>query len=351
MGVELRNGRPYLYARRRVGGRVKVEYLGPLTPAEADYFRGRAVSDRGVRQAEWREARAVAERAAAVLAAGEDFDRLADRVFRSVMHLVDYRCHRRGEWRRRREAEPVDGTRYALEPKSPGEPAPALITPRTGRPEHQEVLDRAAAGDESVRAEVRGLLQDPVWVAAMGSVADMAGAALVLEASGANVAVQEAVMLKVQEHLQGLLGGDPEPVPLALRMAATRVAKPAPLLVEHDPRGDPPACREVGSGVVIELLQKRPDDVGHHPLAVEDFDQFFLSFLTSNSKEHLTPVRCESVVRERMPLIEVPRKATVDLPQGRERNPVLPELAENEHVDQVKKTDRSGSVQGGRNRG
>lgn len=63
----MRKGRPYLYLRRRVNGRAECEYLGPLSPAEVTYFRGRADADRAVREVEREDRAAEARRAAAVL--------------------------------------------------------------------------------------------------------------------------------------------------------------------------------------------------------------------------------------------------------------------------------------------
>src|SRR5689334_1633052 len=101
MGVEQRKGRLYLYDRRRVGGRLRAEYVGPLDPGAADLFHHRAAMERDRRETQRQTLRIAVERADAVLAAGAEFDRLADRVFRAVMHLTGHHLHHRGEWRRK----------------------------------------------------------------------------------------------------------------------------------------------------------------------------------------------------------------------------------------------------------
>lgn len=224
MTVEARRGRLYHYAARRVGRRVVKEYLGPLTACGAELVRLQveAASDRA-RMVRIERAAAAAE-AAAVLAAADGFDRLADRVFRAVMHLTGHRCHRRGEWRRTRRLTPVATLADLFNPAGPKKPAPSLCRVVTRDPNEQKLLDRAAAGDRSVLPAVRALMKEPRWLESCGSVELMAKASLIAEAAGDHLAVQEAVAEKLDRHVRDLLAGDPDPAPLPVRMAATRAA-------------------------------------------------------------------------------------------------------------------------------
>lgn len=222
MSVELRRGRLYWYDRRRVGGKVRAEYHGPVPPECAVVLRGHA-EDRKLRRLMARENTARAAHAAdAVLGAGEAFDRLADRVFRAVMFLTGHRLHKRAEWRRKRGDEPMGSQATLFNDRK--EPRPALIRPWVDDPAKQQILDRAAKGDFSVLPAVRELFRDERFVEAAGSAAGMAEAALIGQAGGDDVAVAEAMVRSLRQFLQKLLadaGPDPS---CAERLAATRAA-------------------------------------------------------------------------------------------------------------------------------
>jgi hypothetical protein len=222
MGVETRKGRFYLYERRRIGGRLRAEYFGPLDPGAADLLSRRAAMERDRRETKRQILRIAVERADAVLAAAAGFDRLADRVFRSVMHLTGHRLHNRGEWRRKHGGRNVpDMSHFFAPPPGPKRP---IVTPWTPNKEKQKILDRAAAGDETVIPAVRDLLSDPRMVEQIGAVAGLAKTALIAKAAGEHIAVADAIDRKQREYLDQLLAdGGPEPS-FAERMAATRAA-------------------------------------------------------------------------------------------------------------------------------
>jgi hypothetical protein len=218
VGIEMRKGRPYLYQRRRVDGRAECEYLGPLSPAEVSYFRGRADADRAAREVEREEYAAAARRAAAVLDGGAEFDRLADRVFRAVMYLSGFAPHNRGEWRHKRGSTVNTFSATGAETVRP-----PLVQPPVLRPEDQDVLDRAGRGDWSALPQVRELLKDRAYLDAIGGAGEMALFALIAAAAGNNVAVAVAMQQKHGEYLDALLADSPDPT-FAERLAATRAA-------------------------------------------------------------------------------------------------------------------------------
>jgi hypothetical protein len=234
VGVEYRNGRPYWYQRTRVNGRYRAEYVCPLTTSGVAMVR-RNDADKAARRDAARLAVALAvAQADAMLDAGAAFDRLADRVFRVVMFLTGHRLHRRSEWRRQRGGRPVKEIQQMkqtlsritslLASNKPTGPEPALIRPASTDPHENAVLERAAAGDHTALPAVRKLLQNPRYVASFGAVAGMAEVALIRQAAGDNLAVAEAMKLKLEEYTDGLLAdGGPHPT-YAERLAGTRAA-------------------------------------------------------------------------------------------------------------------------------
>src|SRR4051812_13133138 len=105
MGLEHRNGRIYYYRSRRVGGKAQREYVA--AGFAATLIARRDEMDRDKRNfAAWERAE-IRRRADEILAAGEEADRMADRVFRSVMHLTGHALHNRDEWRRTRGVPPM----------------------------------------------------------------------------------------------------------------------------------------------------------------------------------------------------------------------------------------------------
>lgn len=222
MSVEERRGRLYWYERRRVGGKVRAEYHGPVPPEAADLLRAQA-DDRMLHRLIARQEREAATGAAdAVLAVGKAFDRLADRVFRAAMYLTGHRLHKRSEWRRKRGEEPMGSLAGLF--KDPDEPKPALVTPWSENPETKKLLDRAAKGDTAVLPAVRELFKNGRILDQVGSAAGMALTTMIAQAAGANVAVAEAMVTKYHQYIDGLLAdGDPKPT-LAERWTATRAA-------------------------------------------------------------------------------------------------------------------------------
>jgi len=224
VGVELRKGRLYWYERRRVNGRVRVDYFGPVSAAEAKLIRRKAVVAAGLRECARDDAEAARANADAVLATGAEFDRLADRVFRTAMHLAGYRLHRRSEWRRKRGVRPMTNLDELLAANRPNGPAPAIIKPVSTVPAHQTILDRAAAGDRSVLPAVQKLLAETDYAHGWGALAGMARAGLIRMVAGDDLMVAEAVRLKMDDYVRELLAdGGPAPA-YAEKLAATRAA-------------------------------------------------------------------------------------------------------------------------------
>jgi hypothetical protein len=219
MGVELRKGQPYLYRRKREAGRVRCEYLGPLSPAEVRYFRGRAESERSLREVERADRAAEEQKVDAVAGATAAFDRLADRVFRVAMYLVGYAPHKRGEWRKKRGA----AVNAFDELGAGGAIRPPLVKPPAMRPEDQEVLDRAGRGDWSALPAVQEMLKNRSYLDAIGETGELALMSLIASAAGSNVAVALAIREKHREYLDALLADGPQPT-FAERLAATRAA-------------------------------------------------------------------------------------------------------------------------------
>ncbi len=222
MGIEWRNGRPYLYERKRVNGRLRGTYVCALKWGTEGLLRTQMAQDR-IRREEARFAvEEVAEWAARVLDAGAAFDRLADQVFRAVMFLTGHRLHKRAEWRRARGVKAM--ARANELGGGPRDVKPGLVCPAADDPEAQRILDRAARGDQSALPAVREFLTDVRRTGNFGSVAGWAQSALVSAAAGDNVLLTEAVKNRVSEHTARLLAdGGPNPT-LAERMAATRAA-------------------------------------------------------------------------------------------------------------------------------
>lgn len=223
MGVETRRGSLYLYTAHRVGRRVVKGYVGPLSEWDAQLVRHRGAIARE-RRTTLRIDRlhAIAE-GAAVLAALDQFDRLADREFRAVMHLLGYRRHSPRWWRRNRKAAPMSLVRHHIDTYGPKKPAPALVKIAASDPEVRKVLDAAAEGDASALPTVRELLKDPGWLTSLGSVAWMAKQELIRQAAGDNLAVREGVTRKYEQQVERLTADDGPDPPYPIRLAATRV--------------------------------------------------------------------------------------------------------------------------------
>lgn len=178
MGIELRKGRYYLYDRRRENGRIRRAYFGAVPPQGVALFRMQAEVDLQKREEARFKAEQLAKWADAVLAAGDGFEHLADGEFRKIMQQAGYKLHKRSEWRRTRGASAMDKME--------------AIT--------QIVVDPKSAG-----------------------VAEVAAAALMLQASGIDKSLSDGMSTKYWECITKLLADGPEPT-FAERMAATRAA-------------------------------------------------------------------------------------------------------------------------------
>ena len=177
MGIELRKGRYYWYDRKRVNGRMRCDYRGAV-PAEAvALFRLQAEVDFETRVLARHKIEQLAKWADDVLAAGEEFNRLADGVFREVMQSTGHTLHKRSEWRRTRGVSAM------------AEPEGSAVAVKNSN-----------------------------WI----GVAEMAAASLLLMASQDDNAVSEG-MTKYWDSINKLLADGPAPT-FAERMAATRCA-------------------------------------------------------------------------------------------------------------------------------
>ena len=178
MGIELRKGRYYWYDRKRVNGRMRCDYRGAV-PAEAvALFRLQAEVDFETRVLARFKIEQRAKWADDVLAAGEEFNRLAEGVFRNAMQSTGHTLHKRSEWRRTRGVSAMEKTQ-----------AIALAQ------------------------------KDPEW----GNAARHALAGFLLLAAPKDDVLSDALVSEHRRYIAGLLAESSEPT-MAERMAATRAA-------------------------------------------------------------------------------------------------------------------------------
>ncbi len=221
MGIEIRKGRYYWYDRKRVNGRVQCNYYGAVPAQGVKLYRLQAELDAEHRAAARTEEWQLAKWADGVLAAGEEFDRLAIMVFRATMFSAGYRLHNRSQWRRQRGAVAMGKFEASTTPTKGHDPQ---IECSAERPGDRELLKRAAAGDASVLDQVRELLlRRPEKADELGSVVIKSLLAMIVQTSGKNYAVVEAMIMKYREDIDELLSDYPNPSH-AERMAATRAA-------------------------------------------------------------------------------------------------------------------------------
>jgi hypothetical protein len=97
MSWETRGRHRYYYRSRRVGGRVVREYLGT-----GDRAAEAAAADAERRRHEEADRAAVA----ALDAAADELDALADLIARAALLAAGYHQHARGPWRKRRAPRP-----------------------------------------------------------------------------------------------------------------------------------------------------------------------------------------------------------------------------------------------------
>lgn len=178
MGIEIRKGRFYWYDRKRVNGRMESTYFGAISADGADLLKMQAEVNHKKRMLARLQAELEGHWADDVLIAGEEFDCLADGVFREIMHSTGHTLHKRSEWRRTRGASAMVKT------------------------------------EAIVLAE-----RDPEW----GNVAVRALAGLLVMAAADDDVLSKAMTGKYRQHIADLLADDPEPT-FSERMAATRAA-------------------------------------------------------------------------------------------------------------------------------
>ena len=227
MGVEVRNGRLYLYARVRVKGRLHSRYCGPISPERAVEFQLNRAAERALRLNEKHLAQAAGQQAAVVAAAAAEFDRLADHLFRGTMYLNGFHLHHRSEWRKQKGevTMPPDADLVPRPPETdlvPQTPVPshvspiaaakqnpkrAMLVPMSDDPAIQKTLDQAASGDPGALPAIRQLLTNPLYLKMLGDVADIARDRLLGAIAGDNLAVAEAVRQEAND-MQGNLMAD-----------------------------------------------------------------------------------------------------------------------------------------------
>jgi hypothetical protein len=185
MGLERRGNRLYWYDRKRVNGRVACEYVGPISPEDADLILRRAQLRRQREETHRAVAALSVERADGVLAAGAEFDRLAGQFFRAVMFLTGHAIHRRSEWWRTRGVPAMatireTGAAPRALPNSPSEAEDAEV---------QALIEKAGRGAAPALLALRKILKRPEAVEALGYPAVTARATLIGMASHAQCAV------------------------------------------------------------------------------------------------------------------------------------------------------------------
>jgi hypothetical protein len=186
MAWVVRGCRRYYYRSRRVGGRVRGQYIGVGPVAElmarADALtravrraRARALQDKQVR---WTKAEAPLLQ----------LDRLAGLLVAAALAAAGYHRHDRGHWRKRRtpmiEYDPQQQA-------SPGEGVP---------PQLLEVLQRAEQGDATVLPQLQRALDahPEVW-RRYGDLATRAREVWVRMAAGDNLLLREALERRLAE--------------------------------------------------------------------------------------------------------------------------------------------------------
>lgn len=230
--IERRRDCLYVYARVRRGGKLHSRYVCPIGPGEAALLLARARAEREARR---EAAHATRSRSAGVLAAGAEFDRLADQVTRTTMYLGGYHLHKRTQWRKSRSPTAMTDALDRVDPQLAAltrQPRPPHLPVGAATEAQAELFARAARGDRASLTEVRALLADPRTLATFGDVAAHARLSLVHRVAGDHLVVAEAVQAKLAEVEAGLVADCGAEPTVAERLAATRVAH-AWLTVHH----------------------------------------------------------------------------------------------------------------------
>jgi hypothetical protein len=107
MAWETRTGSSGRYYTRskKVGGRVRREYVGAAGSPLAELAAAEDALHREARERAAQDRRTEAERLAALDAPLDALDALTGALHRATLTLAGYRQHKRGEWRRTRRAQ------------------------------------------------------------------------------------------------------------------------------------------------------------------------------------------------------------------------------------------------------
>jgi hypothetical protein len=128
--------------------------------------------------------------------------------FGLLMVAAGYHQHER-VWRKRRM----------------GEVKKAKVRPPAPGPETERLLERAAKGDDTCHAEVCAMLREPgrgdFLIDSLFSIANMAKNRLIDQVAGKDIAISEAMMMKMNQITRVVAGPDPTPIETIL---AERIA-------------------------------------------------------------------------------------------------------------------------------
>jgi hypothetical protein len=198
MSVETRNGRQYIYAARRLNGRVVKRYFGPATRDAVSLWEAGRELERLRRMQEAIEWSQFLENFRAVTYTVYRFDRAVETYFRVVLMLAGYRLRDRSRWRRVRGEKPMFDLDKLLYPSAP---KPGLVQPVSHDPAWQALLERAARGDETALPEVRRMFdENPHFAVSWGGLVGVAEDALVDWAAGSDLVVQEGVKRRIKVY-------------------------------------------------------------------------------------------------------------------------------------------------------
>ncbi|MFO0848377.1 MAG: hypothetical protein U0871_07460 [Gemmataceae bacterium] len=225
MSVEIRKGRPYLYAARRVNGRVVKVYVGPLSPAEA--ARQRRHADRVAATAAARRRRAAARRARidAVHAVAVAADAALRAAAATALEQAGFHRHKR-QWRRGRAMSTTSNRAGDLMAALLGRTRPGTACPEPllnytpADPEVAALFAKARAGDREAIDKLPDLFDAREWWGWVGHVDRQATAAAVGRLCGDDPVWKTGVVDRANKVLDGLLGDNPS---MAERLLARRV--------------------------------------------------------------------------------------------------------------------------------
>jgi hypothetical protein len=217
--IERRGRRLYLYDTRWIGGRPCKQYHGRIDEAAAAEFRLRHQAEQVRLSAQRARVRQTAQRAADLLAAGAEFDQLAENLFRTVMRLLGFEQHHRGEWRPKRGTAMASARDLLRPAKRVG----GIIQLESPDPEIAQLLAAGARGDSAILPAASKFLHEKNLLKKLGSVALWAENLIVEWVAGQNVVVAACVRTQLRADIEDLLKDDVKPS-AAERLIATRAA-------------------------------------------------------------------------------------------------------------------------------